>query len=398
MKFVLPNKSLMFLHNINFYSLLLSIAIVSVILSDIYFIVTDKEPQSWDPALHMTYSYIYFKLIASLDFSNIIHVSNYYPPLFHLSSTPLYIFGFSEDIAITTNILYYLILVFSVYSIGKHIWGREAGIISAILVSFYPALIKLQREYFIDLALTSIVALPIYLFIKSQNFKNLRYSILFGISFGLAELLKWNAFIFILPTVAVLLYFEIFPKNCAYCDKPVGDNAYTTGKLKFCSKKHAKMYKTQNRKKNTLFNALTAFIIAFITAAWWYLPNLSTVITRLFYFVEWGGRGEPTIYTLEGWLYYPLHMDRGMGALYFILFVISIFWIMHRRLAEKQVLMLLFAIVIPFLVLTALSNKGDRYIVPVFPFAALLTSRMLLEVRKKYIWCFMHLDLLKFQR
>jgi len=91
-------------------------------------------------------------------------------------------------------------------------------------------------------------------------------------------------------------------------------------------------------------------------------------------------------------------MDRGMGALYFILFVISIFWIMHRRLAEKQVLMLLFAIVIPFLVLTALSNKGDRYIVPVFPFAALLTSRMLLEVRKKYIWCFMHLDLLKFQR
>lgn len=91
-----------------------------IVLLNIYFIIADKEPQAWDQALHMTYSYIYFKLISAFRFGDIIHVSNYYPPLLHLSSTPLYILGFSEDVAVATNILYYFILIFSVYNIGGH--------------------------------------------------------------------------------------------------------------------------------------------------------------------------------------------------------------------------------------------------------------------------------------
>ncbi len=336
----------------------------------------------------MTYSYIYFKLISTLRFGDIIHVSNYYPPLLHLSSAPLYIFGFSEDIAIATNILYYFILIFSVYNIGRHFWGREAGTMAAILVSLYPALIKLQREYLIDFALTSMVALSIYLFIKSRNFKDLKFSILFGIALGFAELLKWNALIFILPAVAVLLYLEIFPKNvCAYCGKLVGDDAYTTGKLKFCSKKHAKMYKVQSkRRSNISLNALAAFFVAFITAAWWYLPNLNIVLTRLSYFASMGGKeGDPTVYTIEGWLYYLTKMDINMGALYFVLFIVSLIWVLRKRPIEKPVQMLLFAIALPYLILTAVSNKDGRYIVPILPFAALITSRMLLDVNKKAV-------------
>jgi len=372
----------------DYYVLLLIIVIVSVISSNIYYIVVDREPQAWDQALHMTYSYIYFKLITSLRFGDIIHVSNYYPPLLHLSSIPLYIFGFSEDIAIATNIIYYFILIFSVYNIGRHFWGREAGIIATILVSLYPALIRLQREYLIDFALSSIVVLSVYLFVKSQNFRNLKYSILFGISFGFAELLKWNAFIFILPAVAVLLYLEIFPKNvCAYCGKPVGDDAYTTGKLKFCSKKHAKIYDVQSKRGDSIsLNALTAFFVAFITTAWWYLPNLNIVLTRLSYFASMGGKeGDPTVYTVEGWLFYLTKMDINMGALYFVLFVVSLIWVLRKRPIEKPVQMLLFAIVLPYLILTAVSNKDGRYIVPILPFAALITSRMLLDIKKKDI-------------
>lgn len=127
----------------------------------------------------------------------------------------------------------------------------------------------------------------------------------------MAELLKWNAFIFILPPVAVLLYLS---KNvCAYCGKPVEDG-YTTGKLKFCSKRHAKMYEVQ---KGNKLNAIAAFFTAFITAAWWYLPNLSTVLKRLSYFASIGGKeGDPTIYTMEGWVYYLTKMDAFSSFLY----------------------------------------------------------------------------------
>jgi len=353
--------------------LLLAIIVAIIIISNIFYIVLDQEPQAWDQALHMTYSYIYYKLISILHFGEIVHVSNYYPPFFHLSSVPLYfIFGFSEDVAIATNIIYYLILVFSVYNIAKYLWGREAGIIAVILVSFYPALIRLQRDYLLDFALTSMVALSIYFFIKSKNFSDIKYSILFGITLGCAELLKWNAFIYILPVVAI----SFIPiKFCEYCGKLI-KNGYKVGMLRFCSKKHAKMYEMHS-KGNKLLNALTSFFLAFIIAAWWYIPNLDTVIKRLSYFANIGVKeGDPTVFSLEGWIYYLTHMSTGMG-LYFLLFILALAILLYRRSIDKPTFLLMSAIVIPYLILTALSNKDPRYIVPIFPFVALITSRAL---------------------
>ena len=358
--------------------LLLLFVIGAIILSNIYYIVLDQEPQAWDQALHMTYSYIYYKLISTFHFGQIIHVSNYYPPFFHLSSVPLYfMFGFSEDVAVYVNIIYYLILVFSVYNIAKYLWGREAGIVAAILVSFYPALIRLQREYLLDFALTSIVSLSIYFFMKSKNFNSIKYSILFGITLGLAQLLKWNAFIFILPIVAISLLPIMF---CEYCGKLI-NGGYKVGMLKFCSKKHAKMYEVQC-KGNRVLNALISFSLAFIIAAWWYIPNLSTVIRRLSYFASIGVKeGDPTVFSMEGWMYYITHMSNGMGF-YFLLFIIGLVLLLYKRKIEKSTFLLISAIVIPYLILTALSNKDPRYIVPIFPFAALITSKALENVSK----------------
>ncbi|KUK07049.1 MAG: hypothetical protein PWQ40_439 [Archaeoglobus sp.] len=53
-----------------------------VVITNVYFIAWDDSPQSWDPALHLTYSFVYFNLIKSLQFSEIVKVSNYYPHSF----------------------------------------------------------------------------------------------------------------------------------------------------------------------------------------------------------------------------------------------------------------------------------------------------------------------------
>jgi hypothetical protein len=139
------------------------------------------------------------------------------------------------------------------------------------------------------------------------------------------------------------------------------------------------MYEVQRRKRSSILpNALTSFFVAFVAAAWWYLPNLQIVLARLTHFVARGVKeGDPTVYTAQGWFYYIEKLDVGMGMLYFILFIASLLWILHRRMFDKQVLALLFAIAIPYLILTALSSKNDRYIVPVLPFVALITSRVL---------------------
>ncbi len=120
----------------------------TVFLSTTIFIIVDKRPQAWDQALHMTCSFLYYQLTRAFNFGDFVKVSNYYPPFFHLSSVPLYfLFGFSEDVAIATNLIFYAVLVFSVFKIGEHFGDKETGILAAILVSFYPLLLILQREY-----------------------------------------------------------------------------------------------------------------------------------------------------------------------------------------------------------------------------------------------------------
>ncbi len=277
-------------NRILFYSSFLVVAFTAI--TTIYFILSNNVPLSWDPALHMTYSYIYYRLISSFNFGEIVHVSNYYPPFFALSSILMYLFfGFSIKSAIATNIIYYAVLIYSVYGIAKTLRGEKAGYFAVILISAYPFLLVLQREYMLDFAFTSMVALTVYLFLKSECLRNLRYSALFGIVFGLAMLTKWNAFVYVMPFVLSEIYFE-----------------YDFNELKDIAK-----------------NAALSAILAFSSAAWWYLPNLTITLKRLEYFASIGGKeGDPTFWTLRGWIYYIKSLDFSVGLIFFILFLVSI--------------------------------------------------------------------------
>lgn len=340
-----------------------------VVITNVYFIAWDDGPQSWDPALHLTYSFVYFNLIKSLQFSEIVKVSNYYPPFFHLSSTPLYfLFGFSEDIAILTNLIYYFILIYSVFQIAKIIKDRKVGVISAVIISAFPALIKFQRVYMLDFALLSLTAFAILLYLRSEDFRNLKYSVLFGIVFGIAELTKWNAFVYIIPSIFALFLVNYFMR-CPYCHQIV-KNGWKVGYRRFCSKKHLKLYEKSAKTNNTMLNFAISLFVAFLFAAWWYLPNLSTVIMRLTYFANIGGKeGDPAFLTIQGWIYYANSILDAVGAVFLILFAVSIYYLYKNN--RYLFLGLLTPIALIYIILTLLSNKDPRYIMPVLPFVAI---------------------------
>lgn len=341
--------------------------IALVVLSDVYFIISDIKPQSWDPALHLTYSYVYFELIKSLRFLDIVHVSNYYPPFFHLSATPLYIFGFSEDIAISVNIVYYVLLVLSVFGIAREIWGEREGFISAIIVSFSPMLLEMQREFMLDFAFVSLISAALYFFIKSKTFRDFKYSLLFGLFFGFAQLTKWNAPIFVLPFVISYIYFDFFSgKYCPYC------GIRSDG---FCSKGHKKAYNVV--KSRVITNAIIAFLVTFLVSAWWYLPNLKTVLIRLSYFANIGGKeGDPSFLTLEGWIYYLRALDISMGLLFAILSILGLIYLLRIE-KDKHYYSLALTFLVGYVILTVLSNKDIRYVLPLVPIASVISARFL---------------------
>ncbi len=329
------------------------IAVLSV-LTTAYYIAMNNMPLSWDPALHMLYSYLYYRLITSFNFGQIVHVSNYYPPFFSLTSAFMYIlFGFSEKTGIATNIVYYFILIYSIYGISSTLWDRRAGYLSVIIISAYPFLLTLQREFMLDFALTAMVALTAYFFLKSNYLRDLKYSALFGLSLGLATLTKWDAFLYILPFVLAEMYFEY------------GFNF--------------------NRLKETSGCVIVALLIAFISSSWWYLPNMGVVTRRLVYFANIGGKeGNPPFWTLNGWLYYLKSLDFSMGLIFTVIFFAGIAWMAYRKKLSRHEYSMLFAVLTIYVVLTFLSNKDNRYILPALPYIAMLTGAFVSDVVRTY--------------
>ena len=361
----------------------------AVFLSTAIFIIEDKKPQAWDQALHMTCSFLYYQLTRAFNFGDFVKVSNYYPPFFHLSSVPLYfLFGFSEDVAIATNLIFYAVLVFSVFKIGEHFGDKETGILAAILVSFYPLLLILQREYMLDFALTAMCALALLLLLKSDCFRKPLITALFGITFGLCELTKWSAFVFILPAIFAIFMIEFgkIRSVCAQCGKKLSEKFFVEGLYRFCSKRCAKIFAENPRpivsiiSSTQITNIIIAFALAIVVLGWWYIPNWEEVSIRLKHFSTIRGvrEGDPTIFTLEGWLYYIKALDVSMGLLFFVLALFSLIFLLKRK--DKRAVFFFISVIIPYLILTAMSNKGDRYILPVLPVLAVSTAIFLREL------------------
>ena len=109
-----------------------------------------------------------------------------YPPLTTmLLAIAFYFLGVNLFIYKMVNVVYFILLILAVYFIGKEIACHRVGIISAFVVATMPLIVNFSRKNYLFFPLTSFVMLALYLFIKTKNFRNRKYSIFFGIASGL---------------------------------------------------------------------------------------------------------------------------------------------------------------------------------------------------------------------
>ena len=108
-------------------------------------------------------------------------------------------FPINYDEILLINILFLIILILSIYGIGKKLFGVKEGLFAAFLISTYPSIVGVSRNYLLDLPLTAMVTLSVFLLLKSNFFKDKLFSILFVVSFILGTLTKKTFIIFLLP-------------------------------------------------------------------------------------------------------------------------------------------------------------------------------------------------------
>ncbi|MBL7156517.1 MAG: glycosyltransferase family 39 protein [Candidatus Pacebacteria bacterium] len=108
-------------------------------------------------------------------------------------------------------ILVLVCLGFFVFKWARELWGNKAGLFALFLFSFSPTLLAHGRLVTTDIAATIGIFTATYYFLKALDSPSKKNIILAGISFGIAQLLKFTAFLLV-PFFMLLTFVWIFLK------------------------------------------------------------------------------------------------------------------------------------------------------------------------------------------
>lgn len=108
-----------------------------------------------------------------------------------------------KNAVLINDAVFLIILLFSLFNLGRLVQDRKLGLLSCITVLLYPIVFNQAKIYMLDLPLLSLTVLNSYLIIKTEYFKDRKYTILYIISFFCGMMIKLN---FLFFTTGPLLY------------------------------------------------------------------------------------------------------------------------------------------------------------------------------------------------
>ncbi|MFH1460392.1 MAG: glycosyltransferase family 39 protein [Candidatus Omnitrophota bacterium] len=262
--------------------------------------------------------------------------------------------------------LFFAILILSVYGIGKYMIGAYYGMIAAILVSLYPAILGPSRLYYLDFPLTCISSLAVYFLLKTNFFSSRKNSLFFGLSLGIGILVKAPMLIIILGPLCYTIYVGISRK-------------------KNCVKKEIFA---------SVFNLVGAILIAgFVSAIWW-APRffdlwerfcahvvVSSVNSEIPHYL--GGIMVLPIFSLNWFLCYVYFLINNLSPILFLVFVLGLFFMPKVKVNREHKTILIFWLFVPIILFTFCAVKKDRFIMPVIPAMAIITSIFFFSIKNK---------------
>ena len=395
--------------------------------------------RGWDRPAHLVRTLIYNDILQELSPRSLFEAMTWSwnrPPLRHLTAVPFYrLFGVSTDVALMSNAVYVAILLFSVYGIGKRMYGRSTGLFAAFLVSTYPVLFGISRLSYVDYALTAMVALTFYFLVRTERFEHRRPSILLGLTLGLGALTKWPVMAFV---AAPVVYVAVRSRALWQIKKDllVGRSTSSTWQRILVSPAaHAvaslvinaawyvpnwdrlsnfrlgvwifpislllltAAFYVLSRPSGRGSNLLTALLIGAATASTWALPNIG-FLTR-FVEVAYGGPNidqtglgatDPRFYTR----YLEPFYGTQLSPLYFFAFLLAVSMLGYLALrssslreaakkASDRAWVLGLWLVVPFALFTFSLTLNSRFDLGLLPAAAIITAYGVLSLPTKIV-------------
>ncbi len=370
---------------------------------NLIWVLLDTRPPSWDQSTHLHIAFKYWTAFTSGSerlWLDLLSVESFYPPFYHLSLLPVFAWlGFSADNAVVANSFFLAVAILSTYGIGQILYDRRTGLLGAFLIACYPFPAYISRQCLIGTLLTACVSLAYYLFIRSENFENRKFSFLFSCAFAFGLMVKWTFFIYLLPAVIYGLYKKgeggqgnLLLRTLYYLGMifatmvlPLVMFILAEGRwivllmelgLVFALVRYFPSVHLSPRK---LIHILTLTLISLVVCFPWYAHNLAKMSRGMSKF------GFPTE-VLKGFMEWPLPIwgyyleaaGRQMGMPLFLLFVAAFLGFLFRK---KEFNGLLFSwVVFSYVAFTFINNKGVRYTMPCLTAVALISALLITRI------------------
>jgi 4-amino-4-deoxy-L-arabinose transferase-like glycosyltransferase len=153
------------------YSSILILGIIWLLgaLCDRIWLTLDRSIPGWDQADYLTGTLTYRQALQNAQWwdaewwRSFWLLSSKIPPLTYIITAIVQnIFGTGPDQATLVMLLFSAILLWSVYGLGKLLFNESVGLCAAALCQILPGLYRLRLEFLLDYPLTSIVTLSFY--------------------------------------------------------------------------------------------------------------------------------------------------------------------------------------------------------------------------------------------
>jgi len=306
----------------------------------------DRRPPEWDYANHLGRALDCYRILAEPGHDQareILEATAFYPPVTTCAAGLLYFLFPVVPLTAQAVMLGFLALgAASVFLLGRRLLDTEAGLLAAFLLATAPFVVFSLTNFQLDVPLTGMVALSLYLLARTEAFSLTGWSVALGLGLGIGMLTKPPFWVYLLPPLLWVVWRAVQGAREGGRMAPLGRLA-------------------------------AAMIVAAVVALPWYGPRLIglplQVMNRSFKQADLAQ--QPKTFSPEGLLYYPTIFPVEFGLLAVPLFLWGL-WALRRERAARAFLWI--AALGPFVVFTLIQNKNLRYTLPILPAAALVAA------------------------
>ncbi len=327
-------------------SILVSL-LIFIAISNVLWLRMDNTPQRWDESLHLKNAE-QFRITKPRDFPDaFLSINRYYPPFVPIAgSVSARVFGSNEDGFTYIIILFQLLLITGVFLFTRRIFGFKSAIAAASIAAAYPALITEGHYFMLDVPLASVTAIYIYLILRTENFKSGVCSFLAGITAGIGMLTKWTFIIYAITPL--ILELQVFNRE-----------------------------KMGDRLKNLAIFAVSSILIC----GAWYIENGFTAYDILKFAAYSGAdlQNAPPVLSLKSLALCFQALAGSMNPIFIFLLMAAIVIMILDEKNRKYVMY----VIVPLTIFFLIKNKQGRYLMPILPFAAILTSYLIYIIKNK---------------